>query len=306
LKVAIIGRTEVLYETACNLRASGHEIVCIVTSKEAREYMRNADDFRNLAIQWNIPFICSPTSGECYSFLSSKQADIAISINYASIIPAEIVNIFPHGILNAHGGDLPRYRGNACQAWAILNGEKRIGVCIHKMIGNELDSGDIIARDYMLIDDTTKITNILAWMRHRIPQLMIEAIEKLAYNTSYILESQSKDPKNALRCYPRRPEDGKIDWKKSAIEILRLINASNKPYAGAFCEFENERLIIWDAELAEEEEAFCAIPGQITIIGEGFVEVVCGAGKLKLLEIEFEGRIAAPSEIIHSIRKRLS
>ena len=38
-----------------------------------------------------------------------------------------------------------RYRGNACQAWAILNGEK-ISLCIHKMIGGELDSGDIITR----------------------------------------------------------------------------------------------------------------------------------------------------------------
>jgi len=306
MKVAIIGRTETLYETACMLRAAGHEIVCIITSKEAPEYTRSADDFCNLANQWGIPFICSPTSEECYNFLSKKQADIAISINYSSIIPTRIVNIFTLGILNAHGGDLPRYRGNACQAWAILNSEERIGICIHKMIGDELDSGDIITRDYMLIDHTTKVTHIWEWMRQRIPNLMIEAIEKLAHNTNYILESQSKDPKNALRCYPRRPEDGKIDWKVSAIEILRLINASNKPYAGAFCEFEGENLIIWDAELVDDGEIFCAVPGQVTKIENGFIEVACKEGKIAILICEKNGVIYTPSAIIKSIRTRLN
>ena len=58
---------------------------------------------------------------------------------------------------NAHGGDLPRYRGNACQAWAIINGENKIGLCIHKMIGGELDISDIIARDFLKIDLGTKL-----------------------------------------------------------------------------------------------------------------------------------------------------
>ena len=69
-------------------------------------------------------------------------------MNYTGIIPQSIIDIFQYGILNAHGGDLPRYRGNARQAWAH-NGEKSIGLCIHKMIGGEIDMcGDIIARDY--------------------------------------------------------------------------------------------------------------------------------------------------------------
>lgn len=41
-----------------------------------------------------------------------------------------------------------------------------------------------------------------------------------------------------MRRYPRKPEDGRIRWEKSAIDIIRLINASNKLYAGAFFEFE--------------------------------------------------------------------
>ena len=221
------------------------------------------------------------------------------------MIPQEVIDLFPLGILNAHGGDLPKYRGNACQAWAILNGEKRIGLCIHRMIGGELDSGDIIAREYLSIDHDTKVTQVWKWMVQRIPELMVKAVTRLSSDRDYVLEHQSKDSKNALRCYPRKPEDGRIDWHQPALNILRLINASNKPYAGAFCDYEGAKLIIWDAVLVNDDEVFCAVPGQVTKIGEGFVEVACGEGKLRLLGMEMNRQAIKPSELIRSIRKRL-
>lgn len=238
--------------------------------------------------------------------MRAAAADIAVSINYTGVVPQSVIDLFRLGVLNAHGGDLPRYRGNACQAWAILNGEERIGLCIHKMIGGELDSGDIIARDYLPIDHRTKVTQAWDWMARRVPILMVEAVEQLANDLDYILERQSKDPKAALRCYPRKPEDGRIDWNKPALDVLRLVNASNKPHAGAFCEFDGDKLIIWDAEPVEDGEIFCAVPGQITKIGDGFVEVACASGKLKLLVVEFQEQSTAPSSFIRSIRRRFA
>ena len=217
-----------------------------------------------------------------------------------------VINIFPLGILNAHGGDLPLYRGNACQAWAILNGEERIGLCIHKMVPDELDSGDIISRDYLAINHNTKITYVWEWMVESIPKLFCRAIDQLKIDANYVLECQSKDPNDALRCYPRRPEDGRIDWNDSNINVLRLINASNNPYSGAFCYFENEKITIWDAELVEQKERFCATPGQVTAIGIGFIEVSCGEGKIRILRVDFGGEVKSPDLFIKSIRKRLS
>ena len=217
-----------------------------------------------------------------------------------------MIDLFPLGVLTAHGGDLPRYRGNACQSWAILNGEERIGLCIHKMIGDELDSGDLLAREYLAIDQQTKVTQVWEWMAKLTPELIVKAVRCLSEDPNYILEQQSKDPINALRCYPRGPDDGRIDWAKTALDVLRLINASNKPYAGAFCDLEGEKLIIWDAELVDDAEIYCAVPGQVTKIWGDFVYVACGLGKLKLVEVEYRGNIASPSSFIKSIRKRLS
>jgi UDP-4-amino-4-deoxy-L-arabinose formyltransferase/UDP-glucuronic acid dehydrogenase (UDP-4-keto-hexauronic acid decarboxylating) len=285
MKVAIIGRTEILYDTAVQLRAAGHEIVCILTAKEAPEYLRGAEDFRALAESWGVPFASSARIREQHDFLARARADVAVSINYLGVIPQEITALYPLGILNAHGGDLPRYRGNACQAWAIINGEDRIGLCIHRMIGDELDSGDILARAYLPIDINSTIGQAMDWIGRATPGLFIEALAQLQRDPGFVMERQPQDPALALRCYPRRPEDGRIDWCRPAIDVLRLINASGKPYAGAFCDFEGQKLTIWRAALVEDGEVFCAVPGQITAVGE---------------------RVEAPREWIHSIRKRLT
>ena len=59
------------------------------------------------------------------------------------------------------------------------------------MIGSELDSGDIIERDYLSINENTKITQIHDWMNLRAPELFIEALKKLKIDKHFILEAQS-------------------------------------------------------------------------------------------------------------------
>ncbi len=306
MRVAVIGRTEILYQTAQLLHNRGYEIALILTSKEAPEYTKTSKDFHSLADCWEIPFLQTPRITEAADVIRKLPTiDIAVSLNYVNIIPQSVIDLFPLGILNAHGGDLPRYRGNACQAWAIINGEENVGLCIHRMVGNELDSGDIITRDYYSLNLNTKITEVYQWMSCRIPQLFLDALALLAQDPTYKLESPSKNPRDMLRCYPRKPEDGRIDWRKSNVEILRLINASNEPYAGAYCDLEGQKLIIWEANIASEEN-FLAVQGQVTAINDGIVEVACGTGKLQLRKVEFQGKIVAPDVIIGSLRQRLS
>jgi methionyl-tRNA formyltransferase len=305
MRVAIIGRTEILYDTAVQLRSAGHEIVCILTAKEAPEYKRGAEDFRLLAEKWMVPFVCSVRILEQRDFLAQAKADIAVSINFSGVIPGSVTDLFPLGILNAHGGDLPRYRGNACQAWAILNGEKKIGLCIHRMIGDELDSGDIIARDYCPIDIETTIGDTLNWIERVTPDLFVHALSKLQLDPGFILESQPKDHTLALRCYPRLPNDARIDWHKSAFDIIRLVNASGRPYAGAFCFFEERKLTIWEAKIGDDER-FLAMPGQVTAINSNYLEVATGEGKVRLMKLSYDGKLVLPYEVCKSIRCRLS
>jgi methionyl-tRNA formyltransferase len=79
------------------------------------------------------------------------------------------------------------------------------------MVGGELDSGDIIAREYNQLTQDTTITEAYYLMSDRIPILFGEALHLLEKDSTYIMEQQSTHPEDALRCYPRKPEDGRID-----------------------------------------------------------------------------------------------
>ena len=305
MRVGIIGRSEILYDVILLLEEAGHSIELIITSKEAPEYTKTSKDFKEKSKELNASFIYTPKILEAFEEIKGLNLDIAVSVNYNGIIPQKIIDCFNIGILNAHGGDLPKYRGNACQAWAILNGEKRVGLCVHKMIGGELDNGDIIAKDYLEIDINTKVGFIWNWMKERIPLLFLEALSKLGTDKNFILEKQDSNLVTAHRCYPRKPEDGRIDWTQSAENILRLINASGKPYSGAYCNFEKKKLIIWDAELVNDGEIYSAVPGQITGLEKESIIISTGQGKLKINKIDYNG-IVNPREVINSIRSRLN
>ncbi len=309
MKIGIIGRSELTYESMLMARQKGHEITFIVTAKEAPEYKYTSQDFKDFANENNIPFVHDPkiTASKLEDLIGETFPDICISVNYSGVISSEVIEMFPGGILNAHGGDLPKYRGNACQAWAIINGENRIGLCIHRMVGGELDSGDIIARSYKKINVNTRVGEVYDWMESQIPILFTEAIESLDADSSFVLERQSKNEEDALRCYPRLPEDGRVNWTNSPIEILRTINASSEPFSGAYCTYKGNKLLIWRAELFEDSEIFCGISGQVIHIDreEGFIIVIAGNGKLKITDVEYDNSRSSPDKVFNSIRARL-
>ena len=310
MKVAIIGRTSILYNCAKILLDNHFEIPLIITSKEAPEYTINSNDFKKLAEDIGAKFIYTPKINEeeiITNILSLGEIDLAVSINYSGVISQKVINLFRFGLLNAHGGDLPKYRGNACQAWALINGEKKIGLCIHKMIGGELDSGPIISREYFNVDINTRIGQVYDWIESETPKLVLQSVNEIKKNNDFVLEYQSLNPSDSLRCYPRNPSDGKIDWGKSNEDILRLINASSEPFSGAFTSLNEQQVIIWRAEIYENDENYLAVSGQISTINktDGSIIVICGLSKLRITEIEIDGQRGLPATMISSIRKRL-
>ncbi len=312
MNIAIIGRGDILYDTAIMSLDSGHSIKLIVTAREAPEYKKTSEDFMRLAERIGARFVNTPRINDTATIAVIRECtplDIGVSVNYTNVISEEVISIFQLGIINCHGGDLPRYRGNACTAWAIINGEERVGLCIHRMEGGKLDSGDIIAREYYPLTSKCRIGQVYKWFQSRCPPLFMVALFRLSANRNYCLERQNTDPAVALRCYPRIPEDGKIDWRLPGIQIIRLVNASSEPYSGAYCLLDGVRIIVWRAEMIFDHENYCAVPGQVARLDrdDGSVVVISGEGNIRLTEIEYEWlRTTRPAEIIRSIRKRLT
>lgn len=306
MKIAVLGRSEILYGVAESILQNGHEVTSIVSPLEAPEYRKTSQDFRTLARLNGIPFSSGGTMGELAEFLVIGEPDIGVSVNFPVVISRQVIGSLPLGILNVHGGDLPRYRGNACQAWAILNGEEKIGLCVHKMEGGKLDSGDIISRDYFPLDISTSITAVHQWIIGRSPSLVLEALIALDADPSFVLEKQSQAMETPLRCFPRRPEDARIDWSRSAVEVVRLIKASSRPYRGAFCVLNDSEVTVWDADIDHSPQRFFAVPGQVIEFGQDRITVACGQGAILMLEWEVSGEAHPTGAVVRSIRDRFS
>jgi methionyl-tRNA formyltransferase len=309
LRVAVIGRTEMLLESAARLRSEGHEIGIIGTCAAPAFYLAKEEDFERTARDWGATYFCNANlqRPDIETLLQQASCDLAISMNWLTLIPSRIRSIFPLGIFNAHPGDLPRYRGNACPNWAIINGEPQVTLSIHEMI-DELDAGPIACQRSLALNEKIDITDVYAWLRSAVPDAFSELATRLAEG-NLALRPQSTDPARALRCYPRQPQDARIDWRASTLAIARLIRASSRPFEGAFCFLNGgQRVTIWKVTVQPVPSPWLAIPGQIAFGEDGDPVVVSGDGMLRLTEIEMDG-IANDAEakqvILRSLRNRL-
>ena len=308
MKFAALGRTNWLYDSILASVKQGHEVVLIGTCQAAPEYTVNESDFKKLARQLKCPFFCDAdiNASKNLEKIRACGAEVAISVNWTALIDQKFLSLFPQGVINAHAGDLPRYRGNACPNWAILNNESKVVVTLHKMV-QELDAGPILLQRSVPIDENTYIQDIYQFMSENIPGMFVQLLDGLT--TRAIHEKpQSKKASDLLRCFPRRPQDGEIFWNRPADEIARLVRASSRPFAGAFTFHGLEKIVIWRAHAKKLPEPCAGVPGQIIEVRQntGEVVVLTGRGVLVLQEIQKRKGVPGPaSQLIQSTRMRL-
>ena len=213
------------------------------------------------------------------------------------------MDAFEHGILNAHAGDLPRYRGNACPNWAILNFEACVGLTVHRMT-EELDSGPFLVKTHFPLNEETYIGDIYAWLQTAIPLAFVEALDRLS-GPGFVQQDATVRP---LRAYPRRPEDARIDWRAKTREILALVRASSRPFEGATTTIEGREIVrVFRASRFFPEFDFLAVPGQVCLANDGNPVIATGDGMIEIEECASPAGGSEPTKraILRSLRNRL-
>jgi methionyl-tRNA formyltransferase len=313
MKLAIIGRTQVLYDTALALRAAGHQIGCVLTAPAAPEYTRTEEDFRQLADASGAPYFCATPGSRPDVEALFHGLDAGVSVNWISVVTARQIAMFRVGILNAHHGDLPAYRGNACSNWAMLQGESSITATIHLMEGGAIDCGRIICQERYPLTERSTIGDVYDWSQTSTPGLFARAIELLARDPDYTLRIARRDSEESFRCYPRMPEDSYIDWTRPVRDVDALVRASSRPFSGAYTfHWEGSavrKLHVFSCRIISEDTRDLAAAGQVLEnnreTGESLVR--CGPGVLALgsCRYEDESEEFAPGRRWTTIRMRL-
>ena len=308
MHVTAIGRTEMLYDSIRAIASAGHSIDRIVTCAAENFYTVSKTDFEALAADLDVPFLCCEdiNDPQLVETFAASPSEVAVSVNWKYPIRRPTLDVFEYGVLNAHAGDLPRYRGNAAPNWAILNGEDEVVLTVHRM-SEEIDAGPILTQDSVPITENTYLDDVYGAMGATFPELFVEALDGLEAGT-LTPRSQPTDPAEALRGYPRIPKDSEIDWTQSATEIHRLVRASAEPLFGAFTYIGTDKLTIWRARTESPPFEYCGIPGQVAnrCVDDGEVAVITGAGFLVLETVQLEdGERTTATDAITTFRTRL-
>jgi methionyl-tRNA formyltransferase len=151
--------------------------------------------------------------------------DLMVVVAYGQIIPASVLSIPRLGVVNVHASLLPRHRGAAPVAHAILSGDLDTGVTIMRM-DEKLDHGPILALRKTAIgedEDAAALTRRLAAMG---ADLLVETLERLDQITAV-----EQDHDRATLAPRLRREDGDLNWDVEAAEIDRRVRGL-QPWPG--------------------------------------------------------------------------
>ena len=283
-----------------------HNISFIWTSKSEDYNNCSSDEFEEFSKKIGCSYFYSTNVSEIEPLIKFNDVDLILSINFVNIIPKNFLEKVKYGVINAHAGDLPRYKGNAVANWAIINNEEKIVLTIHEMT-YELDSGPIYIQEEFALEESKDINDVYDWMGEIIPRLFLKTISKISEGE----KPKKQSGERALRTFPRKAEDSKIDWNSDVEDVLRLIRASTRPFSGAYCYLNYNKLelvTIYSGKNVELKYDFHAIDGQILEYGKDYFLVSSKNSAIKVTDFSLNGLSQKESlkEIVKSMRNRLT
>jgi methionyl-tRNA formyltransferase len=253
---------------------SAHEVSLVVTHpKSEHAYEKIWDDsVAELAEKHDVPVLIRkrPGDAELSDRLRQAEPDVIVATNWRTWIPPEIFNLPPRGTLNVHDSLLPAYAGFSPLIWALLNGEREVGVTAHLM-DDTLDAGDIVLQRAVPVGPTDTATDLF----HRTLELFGPiTVDGLALLASGRTDWPKQDRSKASFFHKRSEEDIRIDWTRPVDEIERLVRAQSDPYPNAFTHHDGQRVRIRSARVSQGR--YGGTPGRIFYREGDGVVIVAG------------------------------
>jgi methionyl-tRNA formyltransferase len=215
--------------------------------------------------------------------LRDLQPDLIVVVAYGQILTKSVLDIPKYGAINVHASLLPKYRGAAPIAWAILNGEAVTGVTT-MMMDEGMDTGNILLQREVPMGDEETSETLQDRLASAGAQLLLETLERVKEeNILPIPQDHSK----ATYAPPLKKEDGHIDWRKGAKEIDRQIRAFN-PWPGAFTKWGDRWLKIYKGETRVRKPT--GEGGTVVWVGSDLIEVETGENSFLIREVQLEGK----------------
>jgi methionyl-tRNA formyltransferase len=265
-----------------------HTVAAIVTQPDkpaGRGRHLHAPPVKERALAAGVPVLQPPRLRDpgWPGRLAEVGADVAVVVAYGQILPKAVLDVPRRGSINVHASILPRYRGAAPIAWAIIRGETESGITTFRMDPG-MDTGSVLLSESTPIGPGETAGELSVRLSGIGARLMIRTLEQL--------DSLTPVPQNhALATLaPRlKKEDGWLHLAEPARGLVNRVRGCN-PWPGAAVMTPAGRLIIWRATPVPHPSD--AAPGTLVPSGPGATCVATGQGLLLPIEVQPENRKA--------------
>lgn len=291
MRLVFAGTSEFAVPALEAVLAAGHEVVLVLTQPDrpaGRGRRPAPSPLRRAAASRGVP-VETPArlDAAAAARLRALAPEALIVAAYGLVIPAPILAVPRHGGLNVHPSLLPRWRGAAPVARALLAGDAETGVAIMRLDAG-LDTGPVYRVERVAIGPEETAGELGSRLARRGARLLNQVLADLAAGRARA-ESQHGAATYAARL---SVAEARLDFHASAEELARRIRAFN-PRPMAWARLAGERLRIVRAQAlpqAPSEE-----PGCIVAAGAQGIDVAAGAGLLRILEMQRPGKRAQPA-----------
>ncbi len=265
-----------------------HQVVGVVTQPDrpaGRRRQLQPSPVKRVALEYGLSLM-QPRSlrePEAIAQLAAWRPELVVVAAFGQILRQDVLDLPPYGCLNVHASLLPRWRGAAPVAAAILAGDDVTGVTIMKMDAG-LDTGPILAQR----EEPIGFSDTRATLEERLAHLGADLlVETLPLYLEGILMPRPQPMNGVTWAGQLRKEDGLLDWSRPAVELDRRVRAFN-PWPGAFTFWRAQRLEVlralpiptWRGEAA---------PGSVLALADGVI-VSTGEGALRLERVQLAGK----------------
>jgi methionyl-tRNA formyltransferase len=254
-KFAYFGTPCVARDTLAYLIEHGFKPHIVVTNPDApkgRGQVLTPSETKVLAEEHDIPVLTpGKLTDEFIEEIREHDCIYAVVVAYGKILPEELINAFPRGILNVHYSLLPKYRGASPVESALLNGETKTGVTIQKMV-KEMDAGDILASEEIKILPEETARELRSRLIEAGAKLLVRELPR--FLTGEVVPAP-QDHGEATRAPKIQKEEGELDldgdgqmnWRKYrafAESPGTYFFKDGKRYKITRARFENEKFVV--------------------------------------------------------------